>query len=172
MFRFNFTADLTSEKGEGKIYISGNFKTWYNFLDAETREVQCAPSKEIFPDENIKAFALSATACEATKCGDVTIKHVLPKAVLQYMIKNNIQSSVLAAESSHSDLLTGFYEGGLKVWECTFDLLNFFNAENCNFDQKQILDLGCGGGLLGIYALFKGACRVYFQDYVSVWKNS
>ena len=25
-----------------------------------------------------------------------------------------------------SDLISGIYEGGLKIWECTFDLLNYF----------------------------------------------
>ena len=25
-----------------------------------------------------------------------------------------------------SDLISGIYEGGLKIWECTFDLLDYF----------------------------------------------
>lgn len=35
------------------------------------------------------------------------------------------------------------------------------------FDSKTVLDLGCGAGILGIYALMKGA-TVTFQDYVSI----
>lgn len=87
--------------------------------------------------------------------------------MLEYLNKNNISSCVLAAEDSHSDLLSGVYEGGLKVWECTFDLLKYLEIEeNVNFNNAKVLDLGCGAGLLGIFALLKGASLVVFQDYV------
>lgn len=96
------------------------------------------------------------------------MKHISPRTVLDYLNKHDIKSSIVAAESSHSDLLSGVYEGGLKVWECTYDLLNHLEKENINFCDKNVLDLGCGAGLLGIYALSKGASFVAFQDYVYV----
>lgn len=70
------------------------------------------------------------------------------------------------AENSHSDLIPGVYEGGLKVWECTNDLANYLMKINMKWSGKTVLDLGCGGGLLGILALVQGA-SVVFQDYVS-----
>lgn len=69
--------------------------------------------------------------------------------------------------SSHSDLVKGVYEGGLKVWECTFDLIDYLAEAEIQFAQKVVLDLGCGAGLLGIVALKGNAGRVHFQDYNS-----
>lgn len=71
-------------------------------------------------------------------------------------------------EQKHSDLIPGKYEGGLKVWECTQDIGEYVD-ENRIGDElkgKRVLDLGCGGGLLGIIALECSAV-VDFQDYVS-----
>lgn len=67
----------------------------------------------------------------------------------------------------HSDLISGVYEGGLKIWECTYDLLEYIEAEGVSFVGKKVLDLGCGAGLLGIAALKMGASDVHFQDYNS-----
>ncbi|NXU99944.1 MET18 methyltransferase, partial [Cettia cetti] len=69
--------------------------------------------------------------------------------------------------SSHSDLIPGVYEGGLKIWECTFDLLQYFSEAEIDFTNRTVLDLGCGAGLLGIVALRGEAARVHFQDYNS-----
>uniref|UniRef100_A0A8D0HBL0 Histidine protein methyltransferase 1 homolog n=1 Tax=Sphenodon punctatus TaxID=8508 RepID=A0A8D0HBL0_SPHPU len=67
--------------------------------------------------------------------------------------------------SSHSDLITGVYEGGLKIWECTFDLIDYLSEAQIQFVNKAVLDLGCGAGLLGIFALRGEAESVHFQDY-------
>lgn len=69
--------------------------------------------------------------------------------------------------SSHSDLIPGVYEGGLKIWECTFDLIDYFSEAEIQFTDKTVLDLGCGAGLLGIVALKGKAGKVHFQDYNS-----
>ncbi|NXA01388.1 MET18 methyltransferase, partial [Nesospiza acunhae] len=69
--------------------------------------------------------------------------------------------------SSHSDLIPGVYEGGLKIWECTFDLMDYLSEAEIEFTNKTVLDLGCGAGLLGIVALQGEAARVHFQDYNS-----
>ncbi|NXI70304.1 MET18 methyltransferase, partial [Anseranas semipalmata] len=69
--------------------------------------------------------------------------------------------------SSHSDLIPGVYEGGLKIWECTFDLIDYLSEAEMQFANKTVLDLGCGAGLLGIVALRGKAEKVHFQDYNS-----
>lgn len=66
-----------------------------------------------------------------------------------------------------SDLISGVYEGGLKVWECTYDLLELIEKDGETFGGKAVLDLGCGAGLLGLLALKRGARQVHFQDYNS-----
>jgi hypothetical protein len=57
--------------------------------------------------------------------------------------------------------------GGLKIWECTRDMADFLIHEGINFTGKQVLDLGCGTGLLGILAIYLEAKSVHFHDYVS-----
>ncbi|NWH42758.1 MET18 methyltransferase, partial [Fregata magnificens] len=74
---------------------------------------------------------------------------------------------VAKSVSSHSDLIPGVYEGGLKIWECTFDLIDYFSEAEIQFTNKTVLDLGCGAGLLGIVALRGKAEKVHFQDYNS-----
>ena len=55
----------------------------------------------------------------------------------------------------------------MKVWECTLDLLNYFHDNKTSFKGQNVLDLGCGAGLLGINALRNEATSVHFQDYVN-----
>ncbi|KAK2495400.1 hypothetical protein MC885_012904 [Smutsia gigantea] len=90
-------------------------------------------------------------------------------AVRTVLLKENLAGESVASEgfSSHSDLIPGFYEGGLKIWECTFDLLAYFTKSQVKFAGKKVLDLGCGSGLLGVTAFRGGAREVHFQDYNS-----
>ena len=72
---------------------------------------------------------------------------------------------VKLSNCSHSDLIPGVYEGGLKVWECAFDLVEYLAKSEIQFSSKRVLELGCGAGLPAIFALMKGAGNVHFQDY-------
>ncbi|XP_018336428.1 histidine protein methyltransferase 1 homolog isoform X1 [Agrilus planipennis] len=99
------------------------------------------------------------------KPNEILIKHVAHDDVINYIKKQgNSDTNLFEAEEQHSDLLSGVYEGGLKVWECTFDLVNFLIEKDINFMSKKVLDLGCGVGIVGIWAILKGA-TVVFQDY-------
>lgn len=69
------------------------------------------------------------------------------------------------SNSIHSDLIPGVYEGGLKVWECAFDLVEYLAKSEIQFSGKRVLELGCGAGLPAIFTLMKGAENVHFQDY-------
>ncbi|NXU17109.1 MET18 methyltransferase, partial [Pardalotus punctatus] len=96
------------------------------------------------------------------------LSHVKLSAV-EMMCSGDTDSEGIVSKSvsSHSDLIPGVYEGGLKIWECTFDLLNYFSEAEIEFTNKTVLDLGCGAGLVGIAALRGKADRVHFQDYNS-----
>ncbi|KAH6568197.1 hypothetical protein BASA61_006851 [Batrachochytrium salamandrivorans] len=65
-----------------------------------------------------------------------------------------------------SDLITGVYEGGLKTWECSIDLVEYLEQTygQQRMSNLRILELGCGSALPGIYCLRLGA-HVDFQDY-------
>ncbi|XP_050666198.1 histidine protein methyltransferase 1 homolog isoform X1 [Leptidea sinapis] len=96
-------------------------------------------------------------------CGEVNIGHVIT-SVLQVKAENRTENVLELAEKEHSDLVPGKYEGGLKIWECTYDLIEYLEQEQIQFENLNVLDLGCGVGILGIYALLKGGV-VTFQDY-------
>ncbi|GAB2210023.1 hypothetical protein Droror1_Dr00015273 [Drosera rotundifolia] len=70
---------------------------------------------------------------------------------------------------SNSDLVPGKYEGGLKLWEGSIDLVKTLESEVCtgnlSFEGKRVLELGCGHGLPGIFTCIKGASAVHFQDF-------
>ena len=73
-----------------------------------------------------------------------------------------------------SDVLAGVYEGGLKQWECSQDLLDFLKdsvhsptpqgVDASRLAGARVVDLGCGQGLPGIYCVLRGAGCVVFQD--------
>ncbi|NWI93157.1 MET18 methyltransferase, partial [Pitta sordida] len=95
-------------------------------------------------------YHVKVSVVEMTCSGDADSEGIVSKSV-----------------SSHSDLISGVYEGGLKIWECTFDLMDYFSEAEIQFTNKTVLDLGCGAGLLGIVALRGKADKVHFQDYNS-----
>ncbi|XP_038722361.1 histidine protein methyltransferase 1 homolog [Tripterygium wilfordii] len=69
----------------------------------------------------------------------------------------------------NSDLVPGVYEGGLKLWEGSLDLVKVLHKEvqlgNLSFSGKRVLELGCGHGLPGIFACLAGAAAIHFQDF-------
>ncbi|XP_020599224.1 histidine protein methyltransferase 1 homolog [Phalaenopsis equestris] len=70
---------------------------------------------------------------------------------------------------SNSDLVPGKYEGGLKLWEGSIDLIKALNAEieegRLTVKGKRVLELGCGHGLPGIFTALTGASTIHFQDF-------
>ncbi|XP_066394153.1 uncharacterized protein [Miscanthus floridulus] len=68
-----------------------------------------------------------------------------------------------------SDLVPGKYEGGLKLWEGSLDLVKALNSDikedKLHLEGKHVLELGCGHGLPGIFAGLKGADLIHFQDF-------
>ncbi|XP_048213740.1 histidine protein methyltransferase 1 homolog [Perognathus longimembris pacificus] len=98
------------------------------------------------------------------------LQHFKMSVVKNSLLKGNFpgENMVSTSLSSHSDLIPGVYEGGLKIWECTFDLLAHLTKAKINFAGKKVLDLGCGSGLLGIFAFKVGAKEIHFQDYNSL----
>jgi len=64
-----------------------------------------------------------------------------------------------------SDLVAGVYEGGLKIWECSEDLVRYLHSDfSSQLAGSRVLELGCGSGLPGVYAFSRGA-EVDFNDY-------
>ena len=89
----------------------------------------------------------------------------LSNIYLNYIhFNNSIIKSTTVPENT--DLISGKYEGGIKIWECDYDLLEFLpSIYDDSWKNKNVLDLGCGHGLPGIYLLLKGINEICFQDF-------
>ncbi|KJP86509.1 hypothetical protein AK88_03885 [Plasmodium fragile] len=55
------------------------------------------------------------------------------------------------------------YEGGYTIWECTWEMLKFLYRKGIDFRSKNVLELGCGHGLVGIKVLMDEG-NVVFQE--------
>ena len=79
-----------------------------------------------------------------------------------------ISSSDLASITRHSDVVRSVYEGGYKLWECAIDLcrhLQRLRDSGAPLDCRTVLELGCGHGLCGLWALLQGGAQhVIFHD--------
>ncbi|VVT46490.1 uncharacterized protein SAPINGB_P001239 [Magnusiomyces paraingens] len=58
---------------------------------------------------------------------------------------------------TNEDLRVAQYEGGLKSWECTYDVVEFLSQNN--IPAQTIVELGCGTGVPCLYML-----QQYFQQ--------
>ncbi len=71
-------------------------------------------------------------------------------------------------EDSNVDIIPNVYEGGLKIWESSVDLVRFMlNGGIGKLHGKRVIELGCGHGFPGILALQNGASEVTFCDFNS-----
>ncbi|KAJ7646574.1 hypothetical protein FB45DRAFT_1098493 [Roridomyces roridus] len=73
-----------------------------------------------------------------------------------------------------SDLVPGVYEGGLKTWECSLDLVGYLDSLDLHFSGKRILEIGCGTGIPSVFILHRlfggdststSETHVHLQDY-------
>ena len=100
------------------------------------------------------------------RSGQLRLHHVLPEDIEKSLKRNeaSISSDILNAADVNSDIIPLVYEGGHKVWECSLDLAEFLFESGEQMAGRRVLEIGCGAGLPGIYALLNGAA-VDFQDY-------
>nr|XP_021188188.2 histidine protein methyltransferase 1 homolog [Helicoverpa armigera] len=148
-FRFNFSGSDDDNK-----------------LDETKETIEWLESEEIVPDKQIKNLDSIVTRAKMFACGDVEIGHVVVSEAMSSIEESGLKNVIELAEKEHSDLVAGKYEGGLKIWECTYDLIQYLeeNVTGMKFENSNVLDLGCGAGILGIYA-FLHSSKVTFQDY-------
>lgn len=165
----------------------GKFQ-WSTFIDIIIKkEENLEIAYEVYPDDKIIA-EIDDIVVQANIfiCDDLEIGYVKYEDAFMQVKDGNESNSLLLADKLHSDLVEGKYEGisvgassiklffykiyfigGLKVWECTSDLIEYIVKKSIDFKGSTVLDLGCGMGLIGISTLLNGAI-VHFQDYVRI----
>lgn len=97
------------------------------------------------------------------KYGPLLYYHMDPAALCPLLDKQ------LEVIIDRGDLEPGVYEGGFKVWECTYDLLCYLQEENILVGQGNGYDgcdIGCGSGILGCYMAQSGLFQhITMMDY-------
>ncbi|CAB1312408.1 unnamed protein product [Coregonus sp. 'balchen'] len=170
-FSFNFDVQLTTKGQQGEERQPQTGKQDY--------AVKPVPGNNTTtPAENVKAAVehhppaephslLNDAVSETVTIGTLPPLHFLNESVFEQTASERDDDERILSRTAaqSSDLISGVYEGGLKVWECTYDLLELLEREGETFGGKRVLDLGCGAGLLGLLALKRGASQVHFQDY-------
>lgn len=169
-FNFDFPAQTTNpEDVDGNELQHG--KKDHAAVCTEDSAKPAEPVKEAnehFPPSDPQ-FLLMDAVFETVTVGALPPLHFLNETVFEKTASEREDEEKILSRMSEqkSDLISGVYEGGLKVWECTYDLLQLIEKDGETFGGKAVLDLGCGAGLLGILALKRGARQVHFQDYNS-----
>lgn len=105
--------------------------------------------------------------------------HTIPFSTIT--INSMVQFKKVINESNldnELDIISGKYEGGLKIWECSYDLTNYLLSQvDFEVNRKDAIEIGCGHGFPGISALKLGFEHVIFSDLNDevlrevTWKN-
>ena len=157
-FKFNFASEDTNEDAG----ISPSETDTKLSLEPTT----ALEAKEIQIRCNISAYLSSKVEEIPIGDGSLCIKHVSENSVEENITNRQDASSkdIKTAAERSTDLIPSVYEGGLKIWECSIDLVEYLLESGISFHGKHVLEIGCGAGLPGIFALLQGA-EVHFQDY-------
>lgn len=179
-FQFNFDIEETENSpGECEMSPSKTYKDVQpeNFKGSrqkqcdENRDANCVAGEKTLFCRPATEHHIPEDVCRVLENKVVEsgpgLRFVNVSVVEMTLSSSDVHSQDLVKKSitSNSDLISGVYEGGMKIWECTFDLIRYFEDEDVHFEDKRVLDLGCGAGLLGIFSLRRKAEEVHFQDY-------
>lgn len=157
-FKFNFSCEDSDE--ERDVSPPGSR------LEVSSESSIVRKAKEILIQSTLSAYLQSEVEEIAISGGNLGIKHVSASSVEENLKDRQVVSDhdILAATENSTDLIPSVYEGGLKIWECSIDLVEHLSESEMSFQEKLVMEIGCGAGLPGIYALLHGA-QVHFQDY-------
>jgi predicted nicotinamide N-methyase len=146
MFRFDFGEENTKQKQEQEVVLP-------NRLDAKKITVL---NQEEFSIEGGTMFINSFPL----------FKRTLPDINFEIAQTDDMETEneLIEAINSSSDIIRGVYEGGIKTWECSIDLVRYLQSMSDDINGKRILEIGCGSALPGLFCIRVGGV-VDFQDY-------
>ena len=144
MFKFNFNQD--EEQSENNEDVQGNPDL------CKRHDLQ----------ETVKDIVVIDMKVDSSDdVDDVVIKYVKSSDAI-----NQIDEKPKYLEQN-TDLVKNVYEGGLKIWECSHDLVQFLSQTKVPIQDQRVLELGCGAALPGLYCLHQKASLLHLQDFNS-----
>ncbi|KAI0634751.1 hypothetical protein C8Q77DRAFT_1277650 [Trametes polyzona] len=188
MFRFNFDVDEDEPVAQefGTRSADSNITPVRN----TSQGVKEVTSKEVSIEELLTAlphtFSFSPFSIPlASKRTVVIARRDLFDARFQLIASDQDANTAENGQSdldfldAPSDLVPGVYEGGLKTWECSLDLVDCLDGiygEDVarRLKGKRVVELGCGTAIPSLYLLhsvFAGepssenGVRIHLQDY-------
>lgn len=144
-FFFNFSLGDAAAGGDSAPAVDTPASASPQPMRAGERFLWAAPSSPDRPD------AFSAVEIPPLRF------EIVNTADAGFLTKTGAISSILTT----SDVQTGVYEGGFKLWECAVDLVGYMRESSSPMPAK-VMELGCGHGLPGIYALQQGATIIRY----------
>ncbi|KAG4387596.1 hypothetical protein GLYMA_11G254400v4 [Glycine max] len=119
--------------------------------------------------ETFQLFSSSASAFGIFDDAAQQVPHIPPPPCVEVLASEGRVNTQQVFGLSNSNLVPWKYEGGLKLWEGSLDLIKALRSDIRNglisFSGKRVLEVGSGHGLPGIFALLEGAAAVHFQDF-------
>jgi len=162
-FSFNFAIE-DDDKIDNVLGVDAN---GVKKTEPTERDIKWIGAEEHFIDErHLEKIGGEFTSEKISIESDQVLNYVNTKEIVKSLEKQKYSGDLTPALKESSDLVPGVYEGGLKIWECSYDLVKYLSEKYSEDDlsSKKVLELGCGAGIPGIYCFTRGA-TVYFNDY-------
>ncbi|CAH8573609.1 unnamed protein product [Schistosoma turkestanicum] len=165
------------KKLENAIFICNLWCVFEFKFYANTEEKELRQNDTVTYSDLVQSFSLSdghrnvlglRTDFHVVRDGS-KLRYIDEAVLNEYLLKlPKNKLSVFDPVHAHEDVKPGLFEGGFTLWDGSKDLVDYiskhFSEKICG---KNVLELGCGCGLPGIFAIKAGACLVRFQDYNS-----
>ena len=147
MFSFNFIEESGSRDQEGNSNSVPQSIDWYERVKQQVALSSSNPLQQI-PRSGV---------------GKLVVKRFTIEGLVFRRVADVGEHDI----DCESDLIPGVYGGGLKIWECTHDLMKYLIAHHDSLPTPancKVLELGCGHGFPGIVSLSLGYNDVTFLD--------
>lgn len=157
-FSFGFSGDdidedahpsfASSTQNDESMLSSDDYKTMFMTTTNLNFDPEYVPRKLTLEELLAKSIGVRMSyTSTAIKTGEIISRRDLYDVKHQLMTQDTLSTTdEILLGLTNEDLRVATYEGGLKSWECTFDLMEVL-AKTDLAGFKSVLELGCGTGL-------------------------
>ncbi|KDQ63440.1 hypothetical protein JAAARDRAFT_169261 [Jaapia argillacea MUCL 33604] len=175
MFKFNFSVDDAdvAEDDDTAIPISPNPKSETSIVEDPFREIPLSLLLESLPESISYSPIYIPLSCYPPNQILIARRDLFDARFQIISTDSLVNDSALQYLDAPSDLVPGVYEGGLKTWECSLDIVDYLHSTSLEFRGKRILEVGCGTAIPSLYILTQlfssppseKATEIHLQDY-------